>query len=83
MDLQALAVQARSSKHLLLRTQRPVTRGASPHEKIFVHHWKMCWTNSLTLLHIRLKIWAPLRKLFAPPGVPSWLRACVRSIKLR
>jgi len=21
------------------------------------------------------KIWAPLRKLFAPPGVPSWLRA--------
>jgi len=22
-----------------------------------------------------LKIWAPLRKLFAPPGVPSLLRA--------
>jgi len=22
-----------------------------------------------------LKIWAPLRKLFAPPGVPGWLRA--------
>jgi len=21
------------------------------------------------------KIWAPLRKLLAPPGVPSWLRA--------
>jgi len=21
------------------------------------------------------KIWTPLRKLFAPPGVPSWLRA--------
>jgi len=20
-------------------------------------------------------MWAPLRKLFAPPGVPSWLRA--------
>jgi len=25
-----------------------------------------------------LKIWAPLRKLFAPPGVPSWLRACAK-----
>jgi len=23
-----------------------------------------------------LKIWAPLRKLFAPSGVPSSLRAC-------
>jgi len=23
----------------------------------------------------QLKIWAPLRKLFAPSGVPSWLRA--------
>jgi len=22
-----------------------------------------------------LKIWSPLRKLFAPPGVPSWLQA--------
>jgi len=24
-----------------------------------------------------LKIWAPLRKPFASPGVPSWLQACV------
>jgi len=22
------------------------------------------------------KIWAPFRKLFATPGVPSWLRTC-------
>jgi len=22
-----------------------------------------------------VKIWAPLRKLFASPGVPTWLRA--------
>jgi len=28
------------------------------------------------LLDIVQKIWAPLRKLFAPTGVPSWLRAC-------
>jgi len=26
-------------------------------------------------LDIVQNIWAPLRKLFAPPGVPSWLRA--------
>jgi len=25
-----------------------------------------------------LKIWGPLRKLFAPPGIPSWLRAWVQ-----
>jgi len=25
-------------------------------------------------LDIDQKIWAPLGKLFAPPGVPSWLR---------
>jgi len=30
----------------------------------------------LNLLKIVQKIWAPLTKLFAPPGVPSWLRAC-------
>jgi len=23
-----------------------------------------------------LKIWGPLRKLFASPSVPNWLRAC-------
>jgi len=27
-------------------------------------------------LDIVQKIWAPLRKLFAPPGDPSWLWAC-------
>jgi len=27
----------------------------------------------------RCKIWTPLGKLFAPPGVPSWLRACRRT----
>jgi len=28
------------------------------------------------------KIWAPHRKLFTPPGVPSWLRTWVVSILL-
>jgi len=26
-------------------------------------------------LDIVQKIWAPLKKLFAPPGVPTWLLA--------
>jgi len=32
--------------------------------------------HTLKLLDIVQKIWAPLGELFAPPGVPSWLRAC-------
>jgi len=28
-------------------------------------------------LDIFFKIWGPLIKLFDPPGVPSWLRACL------
>jgi len=27
------------------------------------------------------KIWVPLRNLFAPPGVPSWLRACLATTR--
>jgi len=43
-----------------------------------------CVGYSLKLLDIVHKIWAPLRKLFTPPGVPSWLRAClnVNRVKL-
>jgi len=33
-----------------------------------------CVGHSLKLLDIVFKIWTSLRKLFAPPGVPSWLR---------
>jgi len=32
---------------------------------------EICVGNSLKLLDIIYKIWAPLRKLFATPGVPS------------
>jgi len=32
----------------------------------------------LKLLDLIQKIWAPLRKLFTAPGVPNWLRACLR-----
>jgi len=34
-------------------------------------------------LDIAQKIWAPLRKLFAPPGVLTWLRACRRVKRCR
>jgi len=31
-----------------------------------------CVGHSLKLLDMVQKIWAPLGKLFAPPGVPHW-----------
>ena len=47
---------------------RPITRGGeSPPGK--------CVGYSLKILDTVQKIWGPLRKLFAPPSVPSWLRA--------
>ena len=36
-----------------------------------------CVGHSFKILDIVQKIWAPLRKLFAPPGVTSWLRAWI------
>jgi len=47
-----------------------------------------CVGHNLKILDIVQKIWAPLGKLFAPPGVPSWLRAwapitCIAFINLR
>jgi len=52
---------------------KPVTRGGAggllPPARIFA---TPPWKN---VLEIVLKIWAPLRKFFAPPGVPNWLRA--------
>jgi len=48
--------------------ENPLENFSAPLEKCVGHHLK--------LLDIVQKIWASLRKLFAPPGVPSWLRAC-------
>ena len=42
-------------------------------EKIFAPLEK-CVGQSLKLLDMAQKIWAALRKFFAPRGVPSWLR---------
>ena len=47
--------------------------GRSPPRK-FSPHLEKCVGHSLKILDIVQKIWAPLGKLFAPPGVPSWLR---------
>jgi len=64
---------------LMLPKTRAVTRGRrgdeSPPRKFFTPLEK-CVAHNLKLLDTIKKIWAPLRKLFAPPGVISWLRAC-------
>jgi len=38
--------------------------------------WTYCMHNHCSRTCFRCKICASLRKLFAPPGVPSWLRVC-------
>jgi len=52
-------------------------RGGGPTRKFFAPAGK-CVGRSLKILNIVQKIWAPLGKLFAPPGVPSWLRCWCR-----
>jgi len=44
-----------------------------PLRNIFAPLGKMYWTSFKIIGHISKNL-APLRKLFAPPGVPSWLR---------
>jgi len=51
--------------------------GASPPTENFSTPLEKCIGHRLKLLDIVQKIWAPLRKLFAPLGDPSWLRACI------
>jgi len=48
-------------------------KNLGPTEKTLRHPW--CPKLVTGLIGHSLKIWASLRKLFAPPGVPSWLRA--------
>ena len=50
------------------RGGRPIKNISPPLEK--------CVGHRLKLLDIVQKIWAPPRKLFAPPGVPSLFRTC-------
>jgi len=48
--------------------------------KKFFAPLEKCVGYSLNILDIVQKIWAPLRNFFSPPGVPSWLRACLLSL---
>jgi len=48
--------------------------GGSPPRKVFTLLEK-CVRHSLKMLDMVQKLSAPLGKLFAPPGVPIWLRA--------
>jgi len=57
------------------RNQRRRREAKPPLEKFYPPSEK-CAGHNLKLLDIVQKFWAPLRKLFTPPGVPSWLRAC-------
>jgi len=61
-----------------------ITRGSAgkavPHWKFFLPLEK-CVGHSLKLLDVVLKNWTLLRKPFAPPGVPSWLRVCTRLLE--
>jgi len=54
--------------------------GLRPPWENFLPLWKMSWTycihNHCFCACYRCKIWASLRKLFALPGVQSWLRVC-------
>jgi len=46
--------------------------------------FRIPWINVLDIVlklsDIVQKVWAPLRKLFAPPAVLSWLRACTKRV---
>ena len=56
---------------------RPVTRGPKPPLEKFSPLLEECVAHGLKILDIVQKIWTPLGKLFAPPGVLRWLRACL------
>jgi len=54
---------------------RPVTMGCESAPRKLFALLEKCLGHSLKLLDSVQKIWAPLEKHFAPPGVPSWLWA--------
>jgi len=62
-----------SSASMRSSLAQPITRGASLEQ--ILPPLEKCVDHSLKLLGIVEKFWAPLQKLFAPPGVSSWLRA--------
>jgi len=57
-------------------------RATKPPLEKFLSSQEKCVGRILKLLDIVLKTRPPLRKLFAPPGVQSWLRAWKSSKRL-
>jgi len=57
-------------------------RGAKPPLATFSPSPEKYVGHNLKILDIVQKIWALLGKLFAPPGVPSWLRAWILHSKI-
>ena len=67
-------------RHFPTPLRRSVTRGGaggreSPLEN-FSPPLEKCVGHILKILQINSKNLGPFGKVFAPPGVPSWLRAC-------
>ena len=55
--------------------------GLTPYQ-IFRLPWKKCWTW-LNIIGHSLKKVVPSQKTPLPPGVPSWLRACINVVSCR
>jgi len=72
-----LQCSATSSKPISRCSSQARNQGSAVAKLPYKHFrpLKKCDGNSLKLLDIAQKMWAPLRKRFAPPGVLSWLRA--------
>jgi len=68
------AASATLNTHVVSTTS-PIPAGAKPPLENFSSPLEKCVGYGMKILHIFRKIWASLRKLFAPPGVQSWLRA--------
>jgi len=58
------------------QTHNQGLQGGEPPLENFSPPLEKCVGHNFKILYIVQKIWAPLGKLFAPPSVPSWLRAC-------
>jgi len=65
----------KASRARMWRRQARNQWGRSPPRKIFAPPLEKCVGHSFKVLDIVKQICATLRKLFAPPSVPSWLRA--------
>jgi len=61
---------------------RPVTSGGEAPLDNFSLALEKCVGHNLKILDRVHNVWAPLGKLFALPGVPSWLRARLFAVRV-